>query len=211
MATGTLDLYPGAEHPVAAYAAFREAAAALNPGDFPVLADLEDGGLAVIELLEIVPPAPRPFEEVRAEVEAGWRAAETARRLGERAVAIKAAVEAGASLGTQGIVEVTARIARDGFVEDAPPGLVAAVYDMQAPGEVRVVEGPGFTGVVRLDTIEPADPADPATAPLREAIAAQAEAAVAQDAFALFAAGLLQGAGISFDEGALNAVHAQMQ
>ncbi|QYK39868.1 MAG: SurA N-terminal domain-containing protein [Paracoccaceae bacterium] len=210
LTAGTLDLVPGSEEPIAGYPAFREAAARLNPGDFPVLVDLDDGGLVALELTEILPPAPRPFDEVRDAVAESWRSAETARRLGDRAVAIKSEIEAGASLGAYGIVDVTARIARDGFVEEAPPALIEAVFQMQ-PDEVRVIEGPGFTALVRVDRIYPADPADPAVAPLHQAIAAQAEAALAQDAFALFSNGLTQGSGIQFNEGALNAVHAQMR
>ena len=47
------------------------------------------------------------------------------------------------------------------------------------------------------------------TVALREAIQTQAEQAIAQDAFSLFTNGLTGAAGISLDQTAINAVHAQ--
>lgn len=210
MTAGTIDLIPASDDPIAGYPAFRKAAADAREGDFAVLVDLDDGGLAALRLEAVLPPAPMPFDEVRDAVAEGWRATETARRLSERATAIKSEVEAGAGLGAYGILDVTPRIARDGFVEGAPPALMEAVFAME-PGQVRVVEGPGFVGLVRLDTIAPASADTPEVAPLRGAIAAQAEAALAQDAFSLFTLALTQEAGIYFDEAALAAVHAQMR
>jgi peptidyl-prolyl cis-trans isomerase D len=139
-----------------------------------------------------------------------WRAAALARALSDRAAAIKAEVEAGKALGTFGILEVTPRIARDGFIEDAPPELLQAVFQMEA-GQVRVIEGPGFAGLVRLDTVIAANPDNPEVAPLRAAIAAQVEQALAADALALFTAAQTREAGIVLDEAAIAAVHAQMQ
>lgn len=210
MTAGQIDLLPDSDDRIAGYPAFRSAAAGLKEGDFPVLVDLEDGGLVALQLLAVLPPEPLPFEEVAERVAADWTAAETARALAVRAEAIKAEVEGGASLGAYGILDVTPRISRDGFVEDAPPALLATLFGME-PGQVRVIAEGAFVALVRLDGIEKADPADPALAPLRAAIAAQAEQALAQDAFGLFTNALTSGAGISFDEGALAAVHAQFQ
>lgn len=210
MQAGTVDYYDGTDAEIAGYQGFRAVAAGLAEGDYPQLIELDDGGVAVVQLQAILPPEPRPFDTVRDAVAEGWRTAELARRLSDRAVAIKAEVEGGASLGSLGILEVTARTARDGFVEGAPPALMQAVFEMEA-GQVRVIEGPEFTALVRLDSVAPADAADPALAALRTAIAAQAETGLGQDAQSLFTQHLLNSAGVFFDEAALNAVHAQMQ
>ena len=210
MTLGTIDLAPDSDAAIAGYPSFREAAAAANVGDFPDLIELDDGGLAALRLEEILPPAPIPLAEAEPKVAEAWRAAALARALSDRAIAIKSAVEGGANLGTFGILDTTPRIARDGFVEDAPPELLIAVFAMQA-GQVRVIEGPGFVGLVRLDIVLPADAADPERAPLRDAIAAQAEQALAADALALFTAEQTRTGGIMLDEAAINAVHAQMQ
>ena len=210
MTAGQIDLLPDSDERIAGYPAFRSAAAGLGEGDFPVLIDLEDGGLVALQLLAVLPPEPLPFEAVADRVTADWTQAATARALAARAEAIKAEVEGGASLGAYGILDVTTRISRDGFIEDAPPALLAAVFDME-PGQVRVLAEGAFVGLVRLDGIETADPADPAVAPLRTAIAVQIEQALAQDAFSLFTGALTREAGIFFDEAALAAVHAQFQ
>ena len=183
---------------------------AANPGDFPELIDLDDGGLVALRLDEILPPAPIPLAEATPKVTEAWRAAALARALADRAVAIKAEVEGGTSLGAFGILDTTPRIARDGFVEGAPPELLKAVFEMQA-GQIRVIEGPGFTALLRLDLVLPADAADPDRAPLREAIAAQVEQGLAADALALYTAEQTRSGGIVLDEAAIAAVHAQMQ
>jgi len=210
MTLGTIDLFPDSADGIAGYEAFREAAAATNVGDFAELVELADGGLAALRLDEILPPAPIPLAEAEPKVTEAWRVAALALALSNRAIAIKAEVEAGANLGAFGILDVTPRIARDGFVEGAPPELMTSVFAMDAD-QVRVVEGPGFAGLVRLDVVVPADAANPDVAPLRAAIAAQAEQALAADALALFTAEQTRTGGIVLDEAAINAVHAQMQ
>ena len=71
------------------------AADAVQEGDFPEAIVLEDGGLVALRLDEIVPAAPIPFDEVRDEVAAAWRADALAKALSARAIEIKAAVEGG--------------------------------------------------------------------------------------------------------------------
>ena len=210
MTLGTIDLLPDSDAAIAGYPAFRDAAAAVQPGDFPELIDLDDGGLVALRLDEILPPAPIPLAEATPKVTEAWHAAALARALSDRAVAIKAGVEGGTSLRSFGILDTTPRIARDGFVEGAPPALMTAVFEMQV-GQVRVIEGPGFTGLLRLDLVLPADAADPDRAPLREAIAAQVEQGLAADALALYTAEQTRSGGIVLDEAAIAAVHAQMQ
>ena len=210
MKLGTIDLLPDSDAAIAGYPAFRDAAAAVQPGDFPELIDLDDGGLVALRLDEILPPAPIPLAEATPKVTEAWHAAALARALSDRAVAIKAGVEGGTSLRSFGILDTTPRIARDGFVEGAPPALMTAVFEMQV-GQVRVIEGPGFTGLLRLDLVLPADAADPDRAPLREAIAAQVEQGLAADALALYTAEQTRSGGIVLDEAAIAAVHAQMQ
>lgn len=210
MQIATFDYAPGAtdNDPIAGYPAFREAAAKLTDGDFPEAVLLEDGGVIALRLDATVPPAPVPLAQIRERVAEAWRADALAKALSAQAIAAKAAVEGGAALGAQGIVAVTPAITRQGFVEGTPPALIEAVFAM-APGELRVIEAPGFTGVVQLNSITPADPASPEMLAGREALAQQLEQGMAQDAFALFSAGLTGAAGITLDQAAINAVHAQ--
>lgn len=211
MTLATIDYVPGTEagaEGIAAHPDFREAADAIAEGDFPEAILLQDGTLVALRLDEIVPPAPIPFAEAREAVDAAWRADALDKALAARAAEVKAAVDGGAALGGFGIVDVTPAITRDGFVEGAPQDFLTRVFDMQE-GAVEVVEGDGFTGVVQLNAITPAEMEGEDAAALRDAIAIQAEQAIAQDAFGLFTTALSTEAGITLDQAAINAVHAQ--
>ena len=206
----TIEYAPGTDAPIAGYEAFRTAAAAVQDGDFPELIELEDGGLVALRLDGIIPPALKPFDSIAEDVATGWRADALARALSARAIEVKAAVEGGAAPGTFGIVDVTLSITRNGFVEDAPDALLAAVFEMQQ-GELRVIEGPDFVGLVQLDSIQPAATDTPDALATKAGIASQLQQALAQDAFEMFSAALIAEAGITIDDAAIAAVHAQVQ
>ncbi len=207
----TVDYVPGVQgdQVIEGYPAFRTAADAVAEGDFPEAVILEDGGLVALRLDEIVPAAPIPFEEAREAVTTAWRAAALTKALSERAVEIKAAVEGGAAIGSFGIVEVTPEIARDGFIADTPESLLGDVFAM-AEGDVRVIESEGFVAVVALDRILPAATEGADAEALRAALVAQAEQAIASDAFNAFTTALTAEAGISIDQAVINAVHASL-
>jgi len=207
---GTLDYAPGVDAPIAGYEAFRTAAAAVQEGDFPELIELEDGGLVALRLDDIIPPALKPFDSVAEDVATGWRADALARALSARAIEVKAAVEGGASPGSFGIAEVTLSMARNGFVEGAPDTLLPAIFEM-TPGERRVIEGPDFAGLVQLDTIQPAPADTPDALATKAELASQLQQALAQDAFEMFSTALIAEAGITINDAAIAAVHAQVQ
>jgi peptidyl-prolyl cis-trans isomerase D len=208
MKLGTLDFSPISSDAMAAYPAFREAATAIAEGDFPEAVILDDGGLVALRLDEIVPATPIPLADALPAVTEAWHADALAKALAARAAEIAAAVDAGAELGSFGIVSVSPGLARDGFVEAVPEGFMATVFTM-TKGQVKVIEGAGFTGLVQLDTIIPAAGEGDAAAALKGAIAGQAEQALAQDAFQLFSGAIAAQAGIQMNEAAVNAVHAQ--
>ena len=210
MKVGTLDYVAGIDDPIAGYEAFRSAAEAVQEGDFPEIVELEDGGIVALRLDAVIPPTLRPYDDVSDEVAARWRDDALAKALAARAAEAKAAVEGGASLGSFGIVEVTQSIARNGFLENTPPEMLTAAFAM-TEGELRVIEAPGFTGLLRLDSIQPAAPEDPDAIATRAALSSQVAQALSQDAFALFAGALTNEAGITMDEQAINAVHAQIR
>ncbi len=210
MRVATLDYVPGSDDPIAGYSDFQKAAEAVQDGDFPEVVQLDDGGIVALRLDKVVPPALRPFDTVRDAVAEGWRADALARALSARAAEITTAVKGGASLGSFGIVDVMQSTARDGSVEGSPDGFMDTVFQM-AEAEVRVVEGPEFTGILRLDRIQPAPTDDAAALSMKSAIATQVDQALAQDAFALFAAALIAEAGVTTNEPAIAAVNAQFR
>jgi peptidyl-prolyl cis-trans isomerase D len=211
LALDTVDYVPGqqGDATIEGYPAFRAAADAAAEGDFPEAIILEDGGLVALRLDEIVPAAPIPFDEAREDVAAAWRAEALTKALSDRAIEIKAAIEGGAAIGSFGIVDVTPETARDGFIADTPDTLLADVFSM-AEGDVRVIEADGFVAVVRLDSIQPAATEGPDAEALISALRAQAEQAIAADAFNAFTTALTSDAGISIDQAMINAVHASL-
>jgi peptidyl-prolyl cis-trans isomerase D len=209
MTLATINFVPGSQGPdvIEGYPAFRAAAEAVAEGDFPEAIVLEDGGLVALRLDEIVPAAPIPLAEAREDVAAAWRAERLAEALSARAAEIAAEIAGGAAIGSFGIVSVTPEITRDGFVDNAPASLLPRIFAMPE-GAVEVIAEGGFVAVAQLDRILPADTADAEAEAFRAALAAQAQTAIANDAFAAFAAALSAEAGITLDEAAINAVHA---
>jgi peptidyl-prolyl cis-trans isomerase D len=212
MEFSTLDHVPGQQgtEPVEGYQAFRNAAEAVQDGDFPEAIVLEDGGVVALEFKETVPAAPVPFDEVRDRVAEDWQKETLAKALSDQAVAFKAAAETGTALGALGIVDVTPEIARDGFVEGAPKSLLPDVFLMQ-PGDLKVVEEGDFVALVRLDAIKPADETGDAAAALKSALASQIEQAFAADAMQGYTGALQDAAGIQLDQAAITAANTSLQ
>jgi peptidyl-prolyl cis-trans isomerase D len=181
----------------------------VQPEDFAEAIVLDDGGVVTIRLDEIVPAAPIPFDEAKDRVTEDWRKDATAAALTARAAEIKAALEGGAAIGSFGIVDVTPETPRNGFVADAPETLLADVFKL-AEGAVQVVEADGFHAVVRLDRILPAATTGEEAEAMQDALATQAQQAIAADAFAAFTGALTAEAGITLDQAAINAVHASL-
>ena len=210
MTLATIDYVPGqTAEGIAGYPDFREAADAVQEGDFPEAVQIDDGAIVALRLDATVPPTPIPLDEVREEVTAAWRADALATALATRAAEIQAEVQNGASLGAFGIVSVTRGITRDAFLGDLPPAVLTTVFDL-TEGAVQVVQAEGFTGLVRLDAILSAETEGEDAIALRESIAIRAQQTLAQDAFQLFTNALSNEAGIQIDQTAINAVHAQM-
>ena len=207
----TFDYVVGGQNddPMAGYEAFRAAADKVTVEDFPQVIGLDDGGIVAMRLDAIVPPAPIPFADAKEAVATAWTSDALTKALTLQADTVKKAVEGGASLGAYGIVRVAPELPRTGFFEDAPEGMLATVFEM-TPNELRVIEGPNFVGVLRLDTVIPAATEGVDAIALKAALAAQVEQAISQDAFAAYTAALTAKSGITLDQNAINAVHAQL-
>ena len=78
------------------------------------------------------------------------------------------------------------------------------------PNDLRVIEAPGFAAVVQLNTISAAATTGEDATALRDAINVNAGRAISDDVMALYTAALTASAGITLDQAAINAVHAQM-
>lgn len=195
---------------IAADPAFRQAADAVQEGDFPEAIQLNDGSIVALRLDEVIPAAPIPFAEAKDKVTEAWRKDALASALSARADEIKAEVAAGKPLGSFGIVSASRNLTRDTALEGLPPDVIKTAFAMKA-GEVQALAVPAFTGLVQLDEITPAPTTGEDADALRDSIAVSVKRSLSQDAFSLFADGLGAEAGIVLDQTAINAVNARIQ
>src|SRR5690606_6556088 len=132
------------------------------------------GGIVALRLEEILPPAPIPLEDIRDTVAGAWRQAQLSAALSEKAITIKSAVETGASLGAYGIVDVTAAATRSTRPANAPQSVIATLFSMEEPGQIRVVEEDGFVALLQLDSIADGETQGDDALAVRRMIAVQA-------------------------------------
>ncbi len=211
MVTATTDFVAGADDndPIAADPAFATAAGKLALGDYPEALQLADGSLIALRFDEMVPPTPVPLDKIRDRLTAAWHASQLATALTAQASAAETDVKSGATLDAQGTVTVIAPTTRDATPAGTTPDLVTAAFAM-APGDLRLIDTPDFTGLIRLDSVTAADPAAAAAKTTRDAIATQSQQSLAQDAYALYTDAMTAEGGLTIDQTVISAVQAQM-
>lgn len=211
MKTGSTDYAAGADDndPITADKAFVEAAAKLAEGDYPEAIVLSTGGVIALQLDSTLPPAPRPFDTVKDKVAAAARADALTAALSAEAARIKTAVEAGASLGSFGIVTRIAALDRQGSLPNTPAAVVTAAFDMK-PNDLRVIEDQGYTAVLQLNSITAAPDDGDAIASIRAAVENNGTRSFTDDVLQLYTRALTAEAGISLDQNMINAVNAQI-
>ena len=208
---GQIDWFSGADGAIAAYDAFREAAADLNEGDFPEVMQLGDGGVFAMRLNRIQPPAPQPLEDVIDQVRQGWDTREQTAQLMVQAEGLAASLADGAAFEDLGLTPQTETdLGRNAQIADLNPDLLSAVFEMGV-GDTRAVAGVGDVIVLRLDGITAVDRSDADIEMLAQALRNQAANSVAEDLFRAFATDVQQRAGIEINQPAINAVHAVIQ
>ena len=206
---GTIDFTDGSDSGLAAYTAFREAAAAAEEGDFPELNVLEDGGVFAIRLDAVVEPRVPDLDEVREEATAAWIEAETRARVAEGAERLIGAIE---NAGGFEPFDLDARteegLSRDAALPGLPIGLAEAAFEMEE-GELRVLAEDEVV-ILRLDAIVPSDPEGADTIALSAILGGQASQQIAQDVFDAFARAVQADRGIEVNAQALAAIQAQI-
>ncbi|MBI1217619.1 MAG: peptidylprolyl isomerase [Rhodobacteraceae bacterium] len=209
MQIGQLDFTPGDSAGMAAYPAFRDAAAAAKDGDFPQLIQLKDGGIAALRLDKIRPAALIPYDKVADKVKAGWTAEATAKALVARATEIAAAVKGGADIASFGSPETEAPMTRQDVIEGTPQGLVPAVFKLAASGDLGSMQEGDAGYVYRLDSIAAPKADDPDVVKMRQQFAGDVTQGITQDSFDMFATALVADTKVSIDKMAVAAVNAQ--
>lgn len=208
MQGGQIDWRDGDSDGIAAYTAFREAAATLQVDDFPQVNTLDDGGLFALELVEILPAAPQPLDEIRTQVVADWRNDQIVQRLRVQADSVAQALRDGTA--TDLPLERFEGMNRTGFLPDLPRNLVAEVFALDRD-EVRVVDGSARVHILQLHEIARPDTGLSDVARLRAVLQEQIAQSYAQDLFTYFAAALRDGTRIQLNQSVIDAVQAGFQ
>ncbi len=190
---------------IAAYSAFRDAAAAVTMDDFAEVEFLEDGGIFALELRGTLPPRPEPFEDARDRVAAGWEQQAIEAALQAQTTSVVASLATGGDFVAAGLTpREEIGLTRSAFIEGTPPGLINTVFEME-PGNVEVIAAGGRVFVVQLHEILP--PADtPDAAQLRAAFANQLDQSLASEVFDVFARDVQLRARPQVDQRAVDAV-----
>ena len=206
------DFVAGADDndPIADDPAFATAAETLAVGDYPELMQLAEGGLVALRLDQTVPPTPVALDKIRDKVVAGWRAEHLSAALTAAASAAETAVTAGADIASQGATLTIPATTRDQTPEGTTAEVMAVAFQMTT-GEMRRIATPGFTGLVRLDSITPVDPSAEASKAARDGLATQAQQGMAQDAYDLYTDAMAAAGGLTIDQSVIASVQAQMQ
>ena len=209
MQLGQIDWRTDVAEGIAAYQDFRLAAAELTASDFPEVLELEDSGIFAMRLDETRPPELQPLNAVRPDVIIGWEVTETTRLLAEDARRIAADLNAGTEMAGIGLpIEVDRGLTRDAFIPSTPPDFVTRVFEMET-GVIEVVEDRGQVLIVRLDEVRVPDPDAPEAQAIKAAFASETAQGLATDLLGAFATAATAQAGVTIDQTAINAVHAQ--
>lgn len=196
---------------IAAYEAFRTAAAALESGAYPTLGTLEDGGIFVLRLDSVTPPATQPLDDVRDQVVTGWTTAATQAAVLTESARLAAEITGGTTFeALSQTPTVSPNLTRRDFVEGTPPTFMTQVFAME-PGTTAVVDGGDFAIVVRLDAIAPADLTDEALVAERGQMNEQVAQSIAQDVMAAFALAVQIRTKVTINDAAVAGVNAQFQ
>lgn len=193
---------------IAKYAAFRKAADAVAQGDFPAAIVLEDGGVAAMSMVEIVPPTPRPLADVKDKVTAAWKGKKLAEALTLEATAKLALISAGTDMTTLGKAVVTPSVERNATVDGATPALLDAAFAMKV-GDVQLVNKDGFIAIVRLDAITPAKD-NPKAQEQRDQLKGQLAQSFATDIFDTYTKAIQADRTLTIDQSVIDAIHTQM-
>jgi peptidyl-prolyl cis-trans isomerase D len=165
-----------------------------------------EGGYVWFEISAIEPARERPFDAVRSDLEAIWRANEVSRIATARASELLAKLNAGAALQAvadeiSAPVETAERITRDSR-EPLSPSAVASAFTLKLNGTAVAPAATGSDRVVlQVTAIEtpPFAPGDAAVQPIRSELNRQVEADLEQQ----YLTALLARLGVSINQRAL--------
>ncbi len=193
-----------------AYEEFRAAAETAEPGDFPEIGALSDGGLFALRVDRILEPELQPLDAVRAEAVAGWRAERQQERVTERAEQALEALRSGAPIEEiGGDVRREADLLRGATLDGLPGRVVPAAFALDEGDAEILPTDEGGAAILRVDAVtEPGGAGEEAQA-IKQGVSQAAGQGIAQDIVQAFTQAIERQKGISLDQSAVNAALSQ--
>lgn len=206
MNLGTIDWTQESSEGIAAYGAFREAAASLSADAFPQIDQLEDGGVFAMRLDETKPERPEPFEQARDAVETAWRNAQIVEALTAKAESLTGTLAEADGFEATGLTpQLGEGMTRSSYVDGTPDDFMDQVFDLDEGG-VAVLPAGDSVVVLRLDAVTPAGE-DDQTQALMDRLSQQLDQALAQGLFDIYSNAVMRDADPQIDQRAVSAVH----
>jgi len=206
MNLGTIDWTQESSEGIAAYGAFREAAASLSADAFPQIDQLEDGGVFAMRLDETKPERPEPFEQARDAVETAWRDAQIVEALTAKAESLTGTLAEADGFEAAGLTpQLGEGLTRSSYVDGTPDDFMDQVFDLDEGG-VAVLPAGDSVVVLRLDAVTPAGE-DDQTQALMTRLSQQLDQALAQGLFDIYSNAVMRDADPQIDQRAVSAVH----
>lgn len=206
MTLSTFNWTEGSSDGIAAYAGFRQAAAALSADDFPQIAQLEDGSVYAMRLDGTDPERPNPFDAARPFVADAWRADQVTQALTRQARALADQLADGTAFDALGLTpQVVEGQTRNAVTEGTPDGLMQTVFALET-GAVDTLAGDVSVVILRLDQVTEATQ-DPQAQELLAQLDTQLDQQLSEDIFALYSQDLVRRAAPQINQQAVDAVH----
>ena len=206
MQSGQIDWRPDVQDGIAAYDEFRDAAQAIQPGDFAELTLLDDGGMFAIDLIEEIPAAPRPLDEIRTQVVRDWQTDEIQTRLLAQSESLRAEIESGTEIDALGMDSLRfADLSRSDPVPDLPRAVLQQAFELDSGALGTVTDG-ARVYLVQLHAVTAPAPALDSTEQVRRALEAQITQSYTQDLFGYFGAALRNSMTIQLNQQMIDAV-----
>ena len=189
---------------------FRETAFATEAGDTSLLLETDEGGYFILRVDGVIPPAPRPLEEIRDQVIADWIADRRDSQLLERAASLVARLEEGQTLQrvaeAEGLeVRTSQAMTRDESDPAVTPSerLPGQLFRLEV-GQPTIASAPNGQIVAVLTEIVEADPA--ASEAEVAALRSQLQGALAGDVLNLYATSLERAYGVTVNQAVIDRV-----
>ncbi|WP_162906519.1 peptidyl-prolyl cis-trans isomerase [Algihabitans albus] len=189
---------------------FSEAAFRTEAGDTSLLLETDDGGYFILRVDGVIPPTPRPLEEIREQVVTDWKIDQRDSQQLERASDLVARLEEGQTLQrvaeAEGLqIRTTPPMTRDESDPNVTPSerLPSQLFRLEV-GQPTIADATaGQIVAVLREIVE----ADPATAEAEvTALRSQLQGALAGDVLNLYATSLEREYGVSVDQAVIDRI-----